>query len=98
MKLSQLRPVFRCRHPLTRAVIWQENSQLSARKSPFSLVAYPDSNSLVVKGSPDQIRYVRQLVQTLDNSRSQVELSLWIIDVVRSKVDDLQVCAGKSGI
>ncbi|ATM88346.1 type III secretion system outer membrane ring subunit SctC [Yersinia enterocolitica] len=63
----------------------------SARKSPFSLVAYPDSNSLVVKGSPDQIRYVRQLVQTLDNSRSQVELSLWIIDVVRSKVDDLGV-------
>jgi type III secretion protein C len=63
----------------------------SGRSSPFSLVAYPDSNSLVVKGSAEQIRYVRQLVHTLDNSRSQVELSLWIIDVVQSKIDDLGV-------
>ncbi|WP_145520436.1 type III secretion system outer membrane ring subunit SctC [Yersinia mollaretii] len=72
----------------------------SGRNSPFSLVAYPDSNSLVVKGSPEQIRYVRQLVHTLDSSRSQVELSLWIIDVVRSKVDDLGVRweAGSIGI
>lgn len=72
----------------------------SSRNSPFSLVAYPDSNSLVVKGSPEQIRYVRQLVHTLDSSRSQVELSLWIIDVVRSKVDDLGVRweAGSIGI
>ncbi|MBF1996214.1 type III secretion system outer membrane ring subunit SctC [Serratia symbiotica] len=57
----------------------------------FSLVAYPDSNSLVVKGSPEQIRYVRQLVNALDDSRRQVELSLWIIDVVRVKLDDLGV-------
>lgn len=72
----------------------------SGRNSPFSLVAYPDSNSLVVKGSPEQIRYVRQLVHTLDSSRSQVELSLWIIDVVRSKVDDLGVRweAGSIGV
>ncbi|QHB33884.1 EscC/YscC/HrcC family type III secretion system outer membrane ring protein [Yersinia canariae] len=68
--------------------------------SPFSLVAYPDSNSLVVKGSAEQIRYVRQLVHTLDNSRSQVELSLWIIDVTQSKVDDLGVRweAGNIGV
>lgn len=66
-------------------------STSSGSTSLFSMVAYPDSNSLVVKGSPEQIRYVRQLVHTLDNSRSQVELSLWIIDVVRSKVDDLGV-------
>ncbi|HDL6511378.1 TPA: type III secretion system outer membrane ring subunit SctC [Yersinia enterocolitica] len=66
--------------------------------SPFSLVAYPDSNSLVVKGSAEQIRYVRQLVHTLDNSRSQVELSLWIIDVTQSKVDDLGVRWEAGGI
>lgn len=72
----------------------------SGSNTPFSMVAYPDSNSLVVKGSPQQIRYVRQLVHTLDNSRSQVELSLWIIDVVRNKVDDLGVQweAGNIGV
>ncbi|ELZ5940475.1 EscC/YscC/HrcC family type III secretion system outer membrane ring protein [Providencia stuartii] len=58
---------------------------------PFSLVAHPDSNSLIVKGSPEQIRYVRQLVRTLDTRRRQVELSLWIIDITRSELDNLGV-------
>ncbi|HHE6471042.1 TPA: type III secretion system outer membrane ring subunit SctC [Providencia rettgeri] len=57
----------------------------------FSLVAHPDSNSLIVKGSQDQIRYVRQLVNTLDMRRRQVELSLWIIDITRSELDNLGV-------
>lgn len=57
----------------------------------FSLVAHPDSNSLIVKGSPEQIRYVRQLVRTLDTRRRQVELSLWIIDITRSELDNLGV-------
>nr|WP_249324870.1 type III secretion system outer membrane ring subunit SctC [Enterobacter mori] len=60
-------------------------------KGRFTLVAYPDSNSLLVKGSPEQINYVRQLVRTLDSSRQQVELSLWIIDVMQNKLDDLGV-------
>lgn len=83
--------------PLSSAV---KPATYSKRSSPFSLVAYPDSNSLVVKGSAEQIRYVRQLVHTLDNSRSQVELSLWIIDVTQSKVDDLGVRweAGNIGV
>ncbi|OAT51370.1 type III secretion system outer membrane ring subunit SctC [Providencia heimbachae] len=57
----------------------------------FSLVAHPDSNSLIVKGSQEQIRYVRQLVNTLDMRRRQVELSLWIIDITRSELDNLGV-------
>ncbi|BBG60760.1 MULTISPECIES: type III secretion system outer membrane ring subunit SctC [Providencia] len=60
-------------------------------KSTFSLVAHPDSNSLIVKGSPEQIRYVRELVKNLDNRRRQVELSLWIIDITRSELDNLGV-------
>lgn len=59
--------------------------------STFSLVAHPDSNSLIVKGSQEQIRYVRQLVNTLDMRRRQVELSLWIIDITRSELDNLGV-------
>ncbi|MEY0600384.1 secretin N-terminal domain-containing protein, partial [Providencia alcalifaciens] len=57
--------------------------------SAFSLVAHPDSNSLIVKGSQEQIRYVRQLVNTLDMRRRQVELSLWIIDITRTELDNL---------
>lgn len=59
--------------------------------SAFSLVAHPDSNSLIVKGSQEKIRYVRQLVNTLDMRRRQVELSLWIIDITRSELDNLGV-------
>ncbi|QPE17725.1 type III secretion system outer membrane ring subunit SctC [Providencia rettgeri] len=69
-------------------------SQLVTKRSTnsaFSLVAHPDSNSLIVKGSQEQIRYVRQLVNTLDMRRRQVELSLWIIDITRSELDNLGV-------
>lgn len=71
-----------------------DKPQLITRKpsnSAFSLVAHPDSNSLIVKGSQEQIRYVRQLVNTLDMRRRQVELSLWIIDITRSELDNLGV-------
>ncbi|MDV5227711.1 type III secretion system outer membrane ring subunit SctC [Providencia rettgeri] len=66
-------------------------SQSAGSNVPFSIVAHPDSNSLIVKGSPEQIRYVRQLVRTLDSRRRQVELSLWIIDITRSELDNLGV-------
>lgn len=73
-----------------------ENRQVTVRRggasnSRFSLVAHSDSNSLIVKGSPEQIRYVRDLIKTLDNRRRQVELSLWIIDITRSELDNLGV-------
>ncbi|EKT60888.1 type III secretion system outer membrane ring subunit SctC [Providencia sneebia] len=57
----------------------------------FSLVAHPDSNSLIVKGSSEQINNVRQLVKNLDMRRRQVELSLWIIDITRSELDNLGI-------
>ncbi|HDN2512175.1 TPA: type III secretion system outer membrane ring subunit SctC [Providencia rettgeri] len=60
-------------------------------KKPLSLVAHPDSNSLIVKGSKEQISYVKELVKTLDVRRRQVELSLWIIDITRSELDNLGV-------
>ncbi len=63
----------------------------SSGKKALSLVAHPDSNSLIVKGSQEQINYVKQLVRTLDVRRRQVELSLWIIDITRSELDNLGV-------
>ncbi|WP_353243473.1 secretin N-terminal domain-containing protein [Providencia sp.] len=73
----------------------QEKKQVivnrSSGKNALSLVAHPDSNSLIVKGSQEQINYVKQLVRTLDVRRRQVELSLWIIDITRSELDNLGV-------
>nr|ELR5134034.1 type III secretion system outer membrane ring subunit SctC [Providencia rettgeri] len=63
----------------------------SSGRNVLSLVAHSDSNSLIVKGSQEQINYVRQLVRTLDTRRRQVELSLWIIDITRSELDNLGV-------
>ncbi|MEW2739156.1 type III secretion system outer membrane ring subunit SctC [Providencia sp. PROV130] len=80
--------------PIGDSLSSTHKSQPVARKatnSSFSLVAHPDSNSLIVKGSQEQIRYVRQLVNTLDMRRRQVELSLWIIDITRSELDNLGV-------
>ncbi|MBP6122371.1 type III secretion system outer membrane ring subunit SctC [Providencia sp.] len=81
--------------PIGEAVSTNQKKVLVNRGSTsgraFSLVAHPDSNSLIVKGSQEQIRYVRQLVNTLDMRRRQVELSLWIIDITRSELDNLGV-------
>ncbi|CAI1904709.1 type III secretion system outer membrane pore InvG [Serratia quinivorans] len=57
----------------------------------LSIIGYPNDNSLLVKGSERQIEHIRQVVSLLDTARRQVELSLWIIDISRSKLEDLGV-------
>ncbi|ARZ02146.1 type III secretion system outer membrane ring subunit SctC [Yersinia ruckeri] len=57
----------------------------------FAVVAHPNSNSLLVTGSAEQTRYIHQLVRALDSSRRQVELSLWIIDISKKKLDEVGV-------
>ncbi|KVN41179.1 type III secretion system outer membrane pore InvG [Burkholderia ubonensis] len=55
------------------------------------LVAYPNTNSLLIKGSPRQVRLVEGLVHTLDEARRHVELSLWIVDISKDDLDQLGV-------
>lgn len=58
---------------------------------PTIVVAYPETNSLIVRGTLSGIQKVKQLVAELDLPRKQVELSLWIIDVQKKQLDALGV-------
>ncbi|MGE6334754.1 type III secretion system outer membrane ring subunit SctC [Stenotrophomonas sp. NPDC077659] len=55
------------------------------------VVAYPETNSLLVRGTLSGIQKVKRLVAELDLPRRQVELSLWIIDIQKKELDALGV-------
>ncbi len=55
------------------------------------VVAYPDTNSLLVKGLPEQVRFIENLVSALDTPKRHVELSLWIIDLHKDELNQLGV-------
>ncbi|MBB5390567.1 MULTISPECIES: type III secretion system outer membrane ring subunit SctC [unclassified Herbaspirillum] len=55
------------------------------------ILAYPETNSLLVKGSSEQIRLVRNLVEALDEEKRHVELALWIIDLEKDDLDQLGI-------
>lgn len=55
------------------------------------VVAYPDTNSLLVKGLPEQVRFIENLAAALDEPKRHVELSLWIIDLQKEVLNELGV-------
>ncbi|CAK9888316.1 MULTISPECIES: type III secretion system outer membrane ring subunit SctC [Pseudomonas] len=55
------------------------------------VVAYPDTNSLLVKGLPEQVRFIENLVEALDTPKRHVELSLWIIDLQKEALEQLGI-------
>ncbi|MFC6841789.1 type III secretion system outer membrane ring subunit SctC [Xanthomonas theicola] len=55
------------------------------------IIAYPETNSLLVKGTVEQIRLIRNLVKALDEEKRHVELALWIIDLQKDDLDQLGV-------
>ena len=55
------------------------------------VVAYPDTNSLLVKGLPEQVRFIENLVAALDTPKRHVELSLWIIDMHKDELNQLGI-------
>ncbi|MEJ0004475.1 MAG: type III secretion system outer membrane ring subunit SctC [Pararobbsia sp.] len=56
-----------------------------------SILAYPDTNSLLIKGSPAEVDYLSRLVEQLDIEKTQIELSLWIIDLNYRSLERLGV-------
>lgn len=62
-----------------------------AGATPVVVVPYPETNSLLVRGTLSQIQRVKNLVAAIDLPRQQIELSLWIIDIKRSELDKLGV-------
>lgn len=55
----------------------------------MKVISYPDTNSLLVKGSAEQVNFIGSLIKVLDVAKRHVELSLWIIDLNKSDLEQL---------
>jgi type III secretion protein C len=55
----------------------------------ISVLAYPDTNSLLIKGKPEQVSFIESLVAELDVPKRAVEVSLWLVDVDREELKKL---------
>jgi len=51
-----------------------------------SVLAYPDTNSLLIKGKPAQLSFIESLVAELDVPKRPIEVSLWLVDVDREEL------------
>lgn len=54
-------------------------------------VAYPDTNSIILVGPYEKVQDMAALVHSLDVEKRQVELSLWVIDIQKTSLDQLGV-------
>jgi type III secretion protein C len=54
-------------------------------------IAYPGTNSVVLVGTLDAVQDMEQLIHSLDVSKRQIELSLWIIDIKKGTLDQLGI-------
>lgn len=57
----------------------------------INIVAYSDTNSLLIQGSERQVSYVEDLVNAIDIPKQQIQLSLWIIDISKDDIDELGI-------
>lgn len=55
------------------------------------VIPYQDTNSILVKGTTEQVSFIEKLVTALDVPKRHIELSLWIIDIDKSNLDQLGV-------
>lgn len=68
-----------------------ERQQTVNDTSQIKVIAYPDTNSLLVKGTQEQIELIQALVAQLDVPKRHIELSLWVIDINKNDVDQLGI-------
>jgi type III secretion protein C len=60
-----------------------------AADAPLHVVAYGSTNSLLLEGTGHQIAAAQRLIAELDVPKTQVELSLWVIDISKANLDAL---------
>ncbi len=53
------------------------------------VIAYPDTNSLLLKGEPEQLSFIERLVAELDTPKRSIEVSLWMVDLERDELKKL---------
>ncbi|EKS5988194.1 type III secretion system outer membrane ring subunit SctC [Salmonella enterica] len=66
-------------------------SDLNTEAVPLNIVAYTDTNSLLVRGSERQVDFVADIVNAIDVPKKQIQLSLWIIDISKDDVNELGI-------
>lgn len=64
----------------------EDTNQLADK---IKVIAYPDTNSLLVKGTAGQVSFIEKLVRTLDVAKRHIELTLWIIDLDKGDLSQL---------
>ncbi|TWR61784.1 EscC/YscC/HrcC family type III secretion system outer membrane ring protein [Pseudomonas marginalis] len=74
----------------------------SEQKGPLAdknlvVIAYPDTNSLLIKGKPAQLGFIERLVAELDAPKRSIEVSLWMVDVDRDELKKLGFDWDKDG-
>jgi len=69
--------------PATRAAVGVEGDMV--------VIANPDNNSLLIKGSPEQLKNIKRLVSLLDIPKRHIEMSVWIVDLQKDELEQLGV-------
>ncbi|HCZ4708614.1 TPA: EscC/YscC/HrcC family type III secretion system outer membrane ring protein [Salmonella enterica subsp. enterica serovar Saintpaul str. CFSAN004144] len=65
-----------------------------APASDIKVISYPDTNSLLVKGTAEQVDFIGSLIRVLDVAKRHVELSLWVIDLNKNDLEQLGAAWG----
>lgn len=73
---------------MIETLLASEQKGLLSDKS-LGVIAYPDSNSLLIKGKPAQVSFIQKLVAELDVPKRAIEVSLWLVDVEREELKKL---------
>ncbi|WP_248483656.1 type III secretion system outer membrane ring subunit SctC [Pseudomonas sp. CYM-20-01] len=73
---------------MIKTLLASEHKGLLSDKS-LGVIAYPDSNSLLIKGKPAQVSFIQKLVAELDIPKRPIEVSLWLVDVERTELEKL---------
>lgn len=69
----------------------QDEGFSGGESSTINIVAYTDTNSLLIHGSEKQVAFVDDLIRAIDIAKQQIQLSLWIIDISKNDVENLGV-------
>ncbi len=68
-----------------------EVNNFSIASSSLQVISNPGNNSLLIKGSEEQINNAKNIIAALDQPRRHIELSVWIVDLQKSALEQLGV-------
>nr|WP_306494135.1 secretin N-terminal domain-containing protein [Pseudomonas sp. W4I3] len=69
---------------IVQSLLASEHKGVLADKN-LTLIAYPDTNSLLIKGKPAQVSLIEQLVEQLDVPKQPNEISSWRVEVAHDE-------------